>query len=154
MCVLCNAWKATSYPKRPTTPVSGHEVEGAITLGFWVALKTPELVLCARHVQAIDALDRQKEANEERERQRIAETARRAEEERQKLERAREFTVRANAARALLVSKTVEKEEGGVTLVTTEEGPLPPKTGVPRFPCPFCATLVASGEVHPCNPSD
>ena len=63
-CILCNTWNGTSYAARPTTPVEPREVEGLMTLGYWLGSRelrdkngVPRPILCEKHFTILNTLD-------------------------------------------------------------------------------------------------
>jgi hypothetical protein len=80
-CLLCDIWARMPYAKRPTTPTSAQETEGAVVVGYWIASRYESVPrMCERHMTILTALDEQENcriANEQKlQEQAAAEAAR------------------------------------------------------------------------------
>lgn len=69
MCPICRMWGLMPYAKRHTTPTSVAETEGALIVGYWMAIRN--LVkggeICDRHLRSIHVLDENERQRAEQE---------------------------------------------------------------------------------------
>ena len=68
-CLLCKMWARMPYAKRPTTPTSAQETEGALIVGYWIASRSTTVPrICEKHMNILTLLDQQDERRIEVER--------------------------------------------------------------------------------------
>jgi len=68
-CLLCKMWSRMPYAKRPTTPTSTQETEGALIVGYWIATRQRSVArICEKHMNILTLLDQQDERRIEGER--------------------------------------------------------------------------------------
>lgn len=61
-CLLCSVWARMPYARRPTTPTSSQETEGALLVGYWIASRAESVPrICEYHMNILGMLDRQEE---------------------------------------------------------------------------------------------
>ena len=59
-CLLCTMWERMPYAKRPTTPTSAQETEGALIVGYWMASRYEGVPrICEHHMEILSLLDQQ-----------------------------------------------------------------------------------------------